>query len=69
MTNHPHRLREKGFLNRLRRADEAATLAFTAVSAAVLIGCGVGLMLGLLGAVPPTIRALRMPIVDGLKAF
>ena len=33
----------------------------------VLIGCGVGLLLGLLGAVPPAIRALRIPIVDGLK--
>jgi ABC-type antimicrobial peptide transport system permease subunit len=35
---------------------------------AVLYGCGVGLLLGLLGAVPPAIRALRMDIVDGLKA-
>ena len=37
-------------------------------SMAVLIGCGVGLLLGLFGAIPPAIRALRMPIVDGLKA-
>ena len=35
---------------------------------AVLIGCGVGLLLGVFGAVPPAIRALKMPIVDGLKA-
>ncbi|MCA9145040.1 MAG: ABC transporter permease [Planctomycetales bacterium] len=35
---------------------------------AVLIGCGVGLSLGFLGAIPPAIRALRMPIVEGLKA-
>jgi putative ABC transport system permease protein len=35
---------------------------------AVLIGCGVGLLLGIVGAIPPAIRALRMPIVDGLKA-
>ncbi|MEX0726915.1 MAG: ABC transporter permease [Planctomycetaceae bacterium] len=35
----------------------------------VLIGCGVGMLLGLLGAVPPAIRALRMPIVDGLKSI
>jgi ABC-type antimicrobial peptide transport system permease subunit len=35
---------------------------------ALIIGCGVGLLLGVLGAVPPAIRALRMPIVDGLKA-
>jgi putative ABC transport system permease protein len=35
---------------------------------AVLIGCGVGLSLGFFGAIPPAIRALRMPVVDGLKA-
>ncbi|MCP4174196.1 MAG: ABC transporter permease [Fuerstiella sp.] len=37
-------------------------------SMAVLIGCGVGLSLGFFGAIPPAIRALRMPIVDGMKA-
>ncbi len=37
-------------------------------SIAVLIGCGVGLSLGFFGTLPPTIRALRMPIVEGLKA-
>lgn len=37
-------------------------------SVAILIGCGVGMSLGFLGAIPPAIRALRMPIVDGLKA-
>jgi hypothetical protein len=35
---------------------------------ALSIGCQVGLMLGVLGTLPPAIRALRMPIVDGLKA-
>jgi ABC-type antimicrobial peptide transport system permease subunit len=35
---------------------------------AVLIGCSIGLALGVVGAVPPAIRALRMPLVDGLKA-
>jgi ABC-type lipoprotein release transport system permease subunit len=34
---------------------------------AVLIGCGIGLLLGIVGALPPAIRALRMPIVEGLK--
>ena len=37
-------------------------------STAVLVGCAVGISMGLLGAIPPAIRALRMPIVDGLKA-
>jgi len=35
----------------------------------VLIGCGVGFLLGLLGTIPPAIRALRMPVVNGLKAI
>jgi putative ABC transport system permease protein len=33
----------------------------------VVTGCGVGLLLGFLGAIPPAIRALRIPIVTGLK--
>jgi ABC-type antimicrobial peptide transport system permease subunit len=37
-------------------------------SLSVLIGCGVGFLLGLFGAIPPAIRALKMPIVDGLKS-
>ena len=37
-------------------------------SMAVLIGCGAGLSIGFCGAIPPALRALRMPIVDGLKA-
>ncbi len=38
-------------------------------SVSVLIGCAVGLSLGFFGAIPPAIRALRMPVVDGLKAI
>ena len=37
-------------------------------STSILIGCCVGLLLGFLGAIPPAIRALKMPIVDGLRA-
>ena len=36
-------------------------------STAILVGCGVGLLLGLVGALPPAIRAMRIPIVEGLK--
>jgi ABC-type antimicrobial peptide transport system permease subunit len=35
---------------------------------AILAGCGIGLGLGLLGAVPPAVRALRRSVVDGLRA-
>ena len=37
-------------------------------SVAVLVGCGAGLLLGLVGSIPPAIQALRMPVVDGLKS-
>ena len=36
---------------------------------AILIGCAVGLTLGVVGAIPPAIKALRIPVVDGLKAL
>jgi ABC-type lipoprotein release transport system permease subunit len=36
---------------------------------AILIGCGVGLLLGFFGTIPPIIRALRIPVVDGLKSI
>jgi ABC-type lipoprotein release transport system permease subunit len=36
---------------------------------AVLIGCGTGMLLGAVGAVPPAIRAMRLPVAEGLKAI
>lgn len=44
----------------------AFTLQIDSIS--LLIGCSVGVLLGLLGAIPPALRALRLPIVDGLKS-
>ncbi|MCR9117720.1 MAG: ABC transporter permease, partial [bacterium] len=37
-------------------------------SVAVMIGCGVGLLLGVVGAIPPAIKAMRLPIAEGIKA-
>lgn len=37
-------------------------------SVGILIGCGTGLLLGLLGALPPAIKAMRVNVVDGIKA-
>ena len=34
----------------------------------LLIGCGVGLLLGIVGALPPAIKALRLPVAESLKA-
>lgn len=35
---------------------------------ALVIGCGVGVLLGIIGAIPPAVKAMRIAIVDGLKA-
>jgi putative ABC transport system permease protein len=35
---------------------------------AVAAGCGTGLLLGLVGALPPAVRAMRLPVAEGLKA-
>lgn len=35
----------------------------------ILVGCGVGLLLGILGALPPAIKALRAEVADGLRAI
>jgi ABC-type antimicrobial peptide transport system permease subunit len=38
-------------------------------SLAILVGCGTGLLLGLVGAIPPALKAMRYPVVEGLKAI
>lgn len=38
-------------------------------SVALLYGLGTGLAIGVLGSIPPAWRALRMPVVDSLKAI
>lgn len=38
-------------------------------SLAILIGCGVGLLLGVVGALPPAFKALRMEVAASLKAI
>jgi putative ABC transport system permease protein len=37
-------------------------------SVAILVGCGTGLLLGIVGSIPPALKAMRYPIVEGLKA-
>jgi len=36
---------------------------------AILVGCGVGLAVGVLGALPPAVRALRIEVAAALKAI
>ncbi len=52
--------------NAIRFTMGAFTLCIDDVT--VLIGCGVALLLGLFGSIPPAVRAFRMPIVRGLRA-
>ena len=37
-------------------------------SVAIAVGCGTGLMFGLLGALPPALKAMHVSIIEGLKA-
>ncbi|WP_153556303.1 ABC transporter permease [Roseimaritima sediminicola] len=37
-------------------------------SVAILVGCGVGILLGVLGAMPPALKALRQSVAISLKA-
>src|SRR5207249_1785125 len=34
----------------------------------LLIGCTTGVLLGVVGSIPPALRAMRLPVVEGLKA-
>ena len=56
------------FVNGLAVRFTMGAFAIYVDRTAVLLGCGVGLSLGLFGAIPAGIRALRMPIVEGLKS-
>ncbi|MCU0710393.1 MAG: FtsX-like permease family protein, partial [Pirellula sp.] len=38
-------------------------------SVAILIGCGAGLLLGIVGALPPSFKALRAEVASSLKAI
>jgi hypothetical protein len=37
-------------------------------SVALLVGCGTGLLVGAIGAIPPATKALRLSIAESLKA-
>lgn len=56
------------FLNGIAVRFTMGAFALRVDSVAVLAGCGTGLLLGIVGAIPPAIKALRVPIVESLKA-
>jgi len=57
------------FLNGLAVRFTMGAFVLRIDSTALLLGCGAGLLLGLIGAIPPAIRAMRMPVSEGLKAM
>lgn len=56
------------FVNGMAVRFTMSAFALQVDSRAILIGCSTGLLMGVLGAIPPAIRALRLPVVEGLKA-
>jgi putative ABC transport system permease protein len=57
-----------GLVNGIAVRFTMGAFALRIDNVAVLIGCGTGLLLGVLGALPAAIHAMRQPIVEGLKA-
>lgn len=55
-------------LNGLAVRFTMGAFALRVDSQTVLIGLFSGLLIGVIGSVPPALRALRLPVVDGLKA-
>lgn len=56
------------FLNGLAVRFTMGAFALRIDSVAILIGCGVGMLLGLVGALPPAVKALRAEVASSLKA-
>ncbi|MCG6158241.1 ABC transporter permease [Rubinisphaera margarita] len=57
------------FLNGLAVRFTMGAFALRVDGICLLVGCGVGLLLGVLGALPPAIKALRLPVAESLKAI
>lgn len=56
-------------LNGLAVRFTMGAFALQVDGAALFIGCAVGLLLGVVGALPPAIKALRLPVAESLKAI
>ena len=58
-----------GLLNGLAIRFTMGAFTLRIDSVALMIGCGTGLLLGVIGALPPAARALRLPVAESLKAI
>lgn len=57
-----------GWLNGMAVRFTMGAFTLRVDSVALLVGCGTGLLLGIVGAIPPAIKALRLPVAESLKA-
>ncbi|MBW3540079.1 MAG: ABC transporter permease [Planctomycetes bacterium] len=55
-------------LNGLAVRFTMGAFALRVDAVALLVGCGTGLALGVVGAIPPAVKALRLPVAESLKA-
>jgi ABC-type antimicrobial peptide transport system permease subunit len=58
-----------GLLNGMSVRFTMGAFALRVDAVCLLIGAGIGLALGVLGALPPALKALRMPVAESLKAI
>lgn len=58
-----------GFLNGMAIRFTMGAFSLRIDGPSILIGCGVGMSLGIIGAIPPALRALRLPVAESLKAI
>jgi ABC-type antimicrobial peptide transport system permease subunit len=58
-----------GWINGIAIRFTMGAFALRVDSFAILVGFATGLLLGLVGAIPPAIKAMRYPVVEGLKAI
>ncbi len=57
------------FVNGVAVRFTMGAFALRVDSVALLVGCGIGLLLGVMGAIPPALKALRDPVAQSLKAI
>jgi ABC-type antimicrobial peptide transport system permease subunit len=56
------------FINGMAVRFTMGAFALRIDSTAVIVGCGIGLMIGTVGAIPPAVRAMRLSVSESLKA-
>lgn len=57
-----------GFVNGVAVRFTMGAFALRMDGTTVLVACGTGLFVGVVGSIPPALRALRLPLAEGLRA-